>query len=96
MRNRLISGLAVWALIMGCCLVFAERRAPAAQLPAAPAVGATADAPSSSPQFQDRTVEQEMLALGHHARVDMLLTAPDRQSAIVLGVVVLEPKAGTH
>jgi hypothetical protein len=93
MRKRLISGVAV-AAILGCCLVVSERRVPASQLAATPPVGAIADAPSSGPQFQDRSVEQQMLALGYHARVSMLLTAPHDRSPVVLGVVVVQPKAG--
>jgi hypothetical protein len=54
-------------------VVFAEKRVPAAQFSAASSVAASRDVPSVGPQFEDRAVEQEMLALGHRARVDMLL-----------------------
>ena len=90
MGIRLLSGAAMWALVMACCIVFAERRVPAAQFPTT-RVALSPDVPSNGPQFEDRTVDQEMLALGYQARVNMLLNrGPLSQNTSALPVVAVQ------
>ena len=92
MDKRLLSGLAAWILLAGCFLVFSEKRVPASQFFVPPAVVSSRGAHDMGPQFPDRIVEQEMLALANHARVGMLLRQgpfDGKRPSVVIAVEVI-------
>jgi len=66
MLDRLLAGLAIWVLLAGC---FALSGSPvgASQDVAAPVVFAGTDTP------REATVDHEMRARQHHARINMIL-----------------------
>ena len=74
MLKRLLSGLAIWTLIVGFGFAFSATSVPVAQGVTTPAVSPVPDAPPMSPQLPpEPSLDRRMRALEHRVRVDMIL-----------------------
>jgi hypothetical protein len=75
MLKHLLSVLAVWTLIVGCCFALSATSVPTSQADVTTqAVRTLPDTAAAPPEIRsDRRVEQEMMAFERHARVDMIL-----------------------
>lgn len=72
MLKRLASGVAIWTLVVGCCLAFQESPAPAVEKPPPPVLIAPAVPEGPAADARVPAVIQEMRALERHARIGMI------------------------
>ena len=75
MLKRLLTGLALWTLIVGCVLALSETSVPASQADVSTqAVSTVSDTLPAAPEIQSAPpLDQQMMAFERHARVDMIL-----------------------
>ena len=74
MTNRLVSGLAIWALIVGCCLASNDKPTPVARSESTQlSQPMPAKAPMHPRPEAGAPVNREMQGFAHHARVNMIL-----------------------
>jgi hypothetical protein len=74
MFTRLLTGLAIWTIAVGCFLALSETPVPASQRATGQALPAPAlTTPPTLPVRSDSPVDRQMRALEHHARVNMIL-----------------------
>ena len=75
MLKRLLTGLALWTLIVGGGLALSEKSVPASQADVTTqAVRTVPDTLPSAPDMQSAPpLDQQIMAFERHARVDMIL-----------------------
>lgn len=100
MPRRLLSILAIWTLVVGCCFAFGETPASKNGTQAVTPVPGT---PAVPPRIRpDASIAQQMLGFEHHARTNMILyTGRFGQSEFAathtqLNAIALSLKAGSR